>query len=191
MRQVLRERSLDTARNLVCTEGWDAVSMSRIAKDVGISRPVLYKEIGTKKALATALVEREVDFFLTGVVDGLAANPDDPAAGLRAATEFAIRFGEENPLLEAVFQRRHGDDGLLQTFVADTDPVLKRAIDAVAAAMRAQYGLDDVDDAVLDPVVEIVVRLTLSHIFQPLGPTDRAVGQVGMVVDRVVATIAG
>ena len=71
MRAVLRNRSLDAARNTVCTEGWDAVSMSRIAKEVGISRPVLYKEIGTKKELAVALVEREVDFFLTGVVDGL------------------------------------------------------------------------------------------------------------------------
>ena len=193
MRLVLRNRALDAARTLVCTEGWDAVSMSRIAKDVGISRPVLYKEIGTKQELAAALIQREVDEFLAGVIEGLAAHPDDPVAGLSAGTEFALRFGEANPLLEAIFQRRRGggEDSLLHALVADTDPVLARAIDALAAALREQYGLASIDDETLLPVVEIIVRLTLSHIFQPLGPTDRAVAQVATVVAGLVAAVAG
>src|SRR5271166_3307925 len=57
VRQLLRARVLDAAYALVCAEGWQAVNMSSIAATVGISRQVLYKEIGAKQALGQALVQ--------------------------------------------------------------------------------------------------------------------------------------
>ena len=79
VRQLLHTRILDAAHALVCAEGWQAVNMSRIATTVGISRQVLYKEIGAKQALGEALVQRETSRFITGVITAIQSHPGDVA----------------------------------------------------------------------------------------------------------------
>jgi AcrR family transcriptional regulator len=191
MRLLLRERALDAAREVVCTEGWGAVNMSRIAKDVGISRPVLYKEIGTRQALADALIERELGDFLRGIVDTLAQHPDDPITGMTRAAEYTLRTGADNTLLKAVLSGRHSSDTtLLPALVTEPEPVLGRAVAALIAAMRERYDLPALTDADLESLVEILVRLTLSHLFQPIGPIDRAVTQITLVITRVFTGMA-
>ncbi|WP_067892786.1 TetR/AcrR family transcriptional regulator [Nocardia vaccinii] len=186
MRLLLRERALDAARDVVCTEGWGAVNMSRIAKDVGISRPVLYKELGTRQALADALIERELGAFLRGIVDTLAEHPADPITGMTRAAEYTLRTGADNTLLKAVLSGRHsGDTTLLPALVTEPEPVLGRALTALIAAMRERYDLPALSDDDLTTLIEILVRLTLSHLFQPIGPIDHAVSQVALVITQV------
>ena len=188
MRLLLRERALDAARDVVCTEGWGAVNMSRIAKDVGISRPVLYKEIGTRQALADALIERELGAFLSGIVDTLAEHPDDPVTGMARAAAYTLRTGADNTLLKAVLSGRHtGDTTLLPALVTEPEPVLGRAVAALTTAMRDRYELPTLSGDDLETMIEILVRLTLSHLFQPVGPIDRATDQIELVISRVFA----
>ncbi|MFE3445124.1 TetR family transcriptional regulator [Nocardia sp. NPDC059180] len=191
MRQVLRARVIDTARNLVCTEGWGAVNMSRVAKEVGVSRPVLYKEIGTKQDLADVVIANELDTFLTGIAETIAAQPADVIDGLTAAVEYTLRTGADNALLKAVLAgRSSADTSLLPVLMTEPEPVLGRAIPALTAVVRNQYGLVDIADDDLDTMVEAVVRLALSHLFQPTGPIDRAVTQIALVIGSIFAPIA-
>ncbi|MEV6279301.1 TetR family transcriptional regulator [Nocardia sp. NPDC051832] len=186
MRLLLRERALDAARQVVCTEGWGAVNMSRVAKDVGISRPVLYKEIGTKQALADALIERELGTFLAGIIDTVAGHPDNPVTGMTSAAEYTLRTGAENTLLKAVLSGRHSSDTtLLPALVTEPEPVLGRALAALLPALRERYELPGISNADLETLIEILVRLTLSHLFQPLGPIEHAVTQIELVITRV------
>lgn len=186
MRLLLRDRALDAAREVVCTEGWGAVNMSRIAKDVGISRPVLYKEIGTRQALADALIERELGAFLRGIVDTVAEHPDDPVAGMTRAAEYTLRTGADNTLLKAVLSGRHSSDTtLLPALMTEPEPVLGRAIAALVAAMRERYEVPTLSDDDLNSLIEILARLTLSHLFQPIGPIDHAVAQIALVITQV------
>ena len=46
--QMLRERMLDATAAMICGDGWPAVTMARVADEVGISRQSVYKEIGGK-----------------------------------------------------------------------------------------------------------------------------------------------
>ncbi|NMO02669.1 TetR/AcrR family transcriptional regulator [Gordonia sp. TBRC 11910] len=183
MRIVLRDRILDEARDLVVGEGWNAVNMSQVARRVGVSRPALYNEIGTKHELATALIERETDRFLAGNAAALAAHPDDIVEGLAAAAEFTLRTGQTNELLRTILAGE--PEELLSLVTADSEPVLGRAIDAVGRLLRAQYGsrLDDTLTATLD---EVFVRLTVSHLMQPRGEVTVAVAQVRAVVAALV-----
>ncbi|MFF2083061.1 TetR family transcriptional regulator [Nocardia sp. NPDC058176] len=190
MRQLLRDRMLDAARSMVVTEGWGAVNMSRVAKEVGISRPVLYKEIGTKQALADALIERETGVYLTGITETLAEHPDDPLAGMTAAADYTLRNAGDNPLIKAVLSaRQDADTALLPALVSDPEPVLGRAVAALTGTVREQYRMSELDDDELTSIVEIMVRLTLSHLFQPTGSTDRAVAQVGAVLSGVLPAV--
>ncbi|MGF0315752.1 TetR family transcriptional regulator [Nocardia fluminea] len=187
MRQLLRDRMIDAARSMVVSEGWGAVNMSRVAKEVGISRPVLYKEIGTKQALADALIERETGIYLTGIAETLARHPGDPLAGMTAAAEYTLRAAGDNTLIKAVLSaRQDGDTALLPALMSDPEPVLGRAVAALSATVREQYESASLTDDELTSVVEIMVRLTLSHLFQPTGSVDRAVAQVGAVLSGVM-----
>lgn len=183
MRLLLRDRALDAARDITCTETWSAVNMSRIAGDIGVSRPVLYKEFSGKQSLAAALIERETDRFLTGIGECLSNNPDDPVDGLGAAAEFTLRTGAENALIRAVLAGEHGPDaGLLPLLATDPRPVLSRAITAIAAMVHERYPDRPYDDTAVEAAVEALVRLTLSHLMQPLDPVDLATAKIRNVV---------
>lgn len=187
MRQLLRDRMLDAARTMVVTEGWGAVNMSRVAKEVGISRPVLYKEIGTKQALADALIERELGIYLAGIAETLAEYPADMIAGMTAAADYALRNAGNNTLIKAVLSARsEGDTALLPALMSDPEPVLGRAVAALTGTVRELHLLAELSDEELTSVVEIMVRLTLSHLFQPTGSVDRAVAQIGRVLSGVL-----
>ncbi|MEU2256070.1 TetR family transcriptional regulator [Nocardia xishanensis] len=190
MRLLLRERVIETARELVCNEGWGAVNMSRVAKEVGVSRPVLYKEVGTKQDLADLVIRHELETFLVGIDDSLAAHPDDVIAGLTAAVDYTLRAASDNALLKAVLSGRStANTELLPTLMTDPEPVLGRALGAVGAAVRARYELADLSEDELATRTEIVIRLTLSHLFQPLGPVERAVAQVAAALRALFAPI--
>ncbi len=190
MRLLLRDRMLDAARTMVVTEGWGAVNMSRVAKEVGVSRPVLYKEMGTKQALADALIERELGIYLAGIADTLAEHPTDAIAGMTAAADYALRNAGDNTLIKAVLAARaDGDTALLPALMSDPEPVLGRAVATLTGTVREHYRLDSLSDDELTSFVEIMVRLTLSHLFQPTGSVDRAVAQIGAVLNGVLPAV--
>jgi AcrR family transcriptional regulator len=190
MRLLLRDRMLDAARTMVVTEGWGAVNMSRVAKEVGVSRPVLYKEMGTKQALADALIERELGIYLAGIADTLAEHPTDAIAGMTAAADYALRNAGDNTLIKAVLAARaDGDTALLPALMSDPEPVLGRAVATLTGTVREHYRLDALSDDELTSFVEIMVRLTLSHLFQPTGSVDRAVAQIGAVLNGVLPAV--
>lgn len=183
MRLLLRERIIEAGRRIVITEGWGAVNMSRLAKEVGVSRPVLYKEFANKHELAEVVVQQEVDGFLVGIAECLAAHPTEVATGMTAAAEFTLRTGADNTLIKAVLAgRSETDSSLLPVLMTETEPVLGRAVTALSAGIRSQYGLPAMSDAELTSMTEVLVRLALSHLFQPTGPIDRAVGQINKVI---------
>ncbi|OBJ29489.1 TetR/AcrR family transcriptional regulator [Mycolicibacter virginiensis] len=179
VRQMLHNRILDAAHALVCAEGWQAVNMSRIAATVGISRQVLYKEIGAKQALGEALVQRETTRFITGVITAIQSHPDDVAAGLAAGAAFTLRAASDDSLVTATLTRENNAEASLTPLLTvGPTPILAGAIEAMAAAVRSCYDLPDAVERQLNSIVEVDVRLTLSHLLQPMGSIDDAVRQI-------------
>lgn len=179
VRQLLRDRVLDAAYTLICEEGWRAVNMSRIAAMVGISRQVLYKEIGAKQALGEALVQRETDRFIAGTIAAIQAHPEDVAAGLAAGAAFTLRAGADDALVKANMARaRDAEVGLTPLLTMGPRPIWAGAMDGVAAAVREFYDLPGSIDRQLDSIVEVDFRLTFSHMLQPMSAIDDAVQQI-------------
>jgi AcrR family transcriptional regulator len=54
-----REQLLDVTKALVDRAGWHGVSIEAVARDAGISRPIVYGHFGDLEGLLRALVERE------------------------------------------------------------------------------------------------------------------------------------
>ena len=82
-----RDRILAAAVDLTSRTGWAKVTMARLADEVGVSRQTVYNEIGTKTALAEAMVQRELEAFLAVVSAAFDDQPED----LEAAVVLASR----------------------------------------------------------------------------------------------------
>lgn len=183
VRALLRDRALDAARELVVDQGWDAVNMSLIAKRVGVSRTALYKELGAKQDLATALIQRDSDRYLDAVVGAIAA-ADDAVAGLGAGARAALVHGADNTLLKSILAGVPGSgDQLLPLLTTDPEPVIGRAMTAVRQALDFRSDGAGIDD----DAVEVFVRLIVSHLLAPRGTVDRSAEQIR----RTVAALAG
>lgn len=54
-----REQILDVAHAIVDTEGFHAATMNRIAAEVGVTRTVIYQQVGDLPTLFVSLIDRE------------------------------------------------------------------------------------------------------------------------------------
>src|SRR5690349_16943483 len=64
LRALRLERLLDASVAIITEEGWDRLSMTKVAQRSGVPRQSLYKEVGTKSELGEAVVRRELERFL-------------------------------------------------------------------------------------------------------------------------------
>lgn len=94
-REEMREKILDAARELFVTEGYQAVSMRKIAQRIEYSTTALYVHFKDKETLMRELCAR--DFAQFAGVFAQIAGIADPIARIRAAGEAYIRFGLEHP----------------------------------------------------------------------------------------------
>lgn len=173
LRALRLDRLLDASVAIITEEGWDRLSMTKVAQRSGVPRQSLYKEVGTKSELGEAVIHREVERFLAGVRDGIAAHPDSVTDALGAAARFALEYGETNAVLKAILRPGH-DPHLLELVTVRPDAVLTQASLAVSEALGGAS----------EAMVDSMVRLTLSHLLQPTVSIDEA-------VDRIKHTLHG
>jgi AcrR family transcriptional regulator len=89
---------IDAAERLVHTDGLDALTVRRVATEVGTTTRAVYTLFGSKEALVVALGQRAFEILS----DGLARLPetDDPAADLiEAGVQIFRRFALDHPAL--------------------------------------------------------------------------------------------
>ena len=166
------ERILDASVAIITEEGWDRLSMTKVAQRSGVPRQSLYKEVGTKSELGEAVIHREVERFLAGVREGIAAHPGDVVTALGAASRFALEYGETSAALRAILTP--GDDPeLLRLLTVRPEAVLAQASRAVSDAL---------DGAVSEGAVDTMVRLTMSHLLQPTVSIDVAVARIQQAI---------
>lgn len=181
LRALRLERLLDATAEIITEEGWDRLSMTRVAERSGLPRQSLYKEVGTKAELGAAVVEREVSRFLDGVRQGIKGHPESVVNGLGAAVRFALEHGETNALLKAIAHPGH-DPELLELLTVRPEAVLGQAMSVVATTLQQVHGLQRAQGEELEAAVDTMVRLTLSHLLQPTVSIDVAVDRITRAV---------
>lgn len=179
-----RERLLDAAQHLVEGDGWNAVTMGRIAKLAGVSRQTVHNELGTKHTLAQALALRELDRFLAVVRERLRGS-DDVVTAVRSACQGALEMGERSLLVRTIVTSvpSEQDGDLLAILTTESGEIVEAATAVVKDEMIAQFSpLPFVDDE-LEVAVEAVVRLVLSSITRPSKPADVAARDIAWILE--------
>jgi AcrR family transcriptional regulator len=94
-REEVRRKIMDAARDLFATEGYDRVTMRRIAEAIEYSATTIYHHFEDKDDLVNALCEE--DFARLLAVFRGQRPPEDPVEWIRQLGRAYARFGLDNP----------------------------------------------------------------------------------------------
>ena len=173
------------AVDLTTAHGWSHVTMARLADVVGVSRQTVYNEIGTKNALAEAMILAELERFL-GVVDrAFDQHPDDLPEAIRAAAEAVLELAQDNRLLHAVVSATHGADTELLPLLTTHGGTLLGTAKLVIEQRVASYDVA-LDPALLGAAIDMVVRTVLSHIMQPSASPAETAADIAWLAGRAL-----
>jgi AcrR family transcriptional regulator len=96
LKQELREEILDAARNLFVKEGYESVSMRKIADRVGCAPGTLYLYFRDKDAILIAICS-ETFAKLQKHMEAIANDKGDPLERLRRAGRMYVQFALNHP----------------------------------------------------------------------------------------------
>lgn len=119
-----REQITRAARTVAKAEGWEAVTMRRLAAEIGVTQPVIYSAFaGGRQAL--------IDAVALGGFDAIAAALEDVPAEPMARMQAYLEFAADQPhVYEAMFSLPSG----LEFGTGATPDALQRAFAAIRAA---------------------------------------------------------
>jgi AcrR family transcriptional regulator len=181
-----RDRLIAQAAELTRSGGWQAITMAKLADRVGVSRQTVYNEIGSKRQLAEAMIMHELEVFLRAVDAAFEDHPDSLTDAIRAAATRVLEMARKNPLLHAVLSASHGaESALLPLLTTRVEPLLEAAHGLVRRHLDTyDHGLDE--DRV-DPLVDMVIRLVLSHVTAPSTSPEETADNIAWIAERVLA----
>jgi AcrR family transcriptional regulator len=113
---------IDAGIELIGASGVDALSMSRLAAELGVSQPALYSHFAGMQSLYAAITARANDMLVASLNEALDTYPRDPMYALvRGNRDYVRRFpdlylfqvrGTRDPAPErAVLQQEHAAEG--------------------------------------------------------------------------------
>ncbi|MCS7475243.1 TetR family transcriptional regulator [Umezawaea endophytica] len=180
-----RRRIIAAAIELTARSGWSTVTMAALAETVGVSRQTVYNEIGSKQALAEAMVHDELGRFLAAVERAFDRDPDDLAASIRGAVRAVLDLARDNALLRAIVSATHdADTALLPLLTTHASSLLTTAKAVLTHRLTTfAHPLDDHQFAV---TIDVVVRAVLSHVMQPSDTPERTADDIAWLVDAVI-----
>jgi len=171
----LRRRILDTARHLLVQEGYQALSMRKIADAIGYSATSIYLHFDGKDALLHTLIHEGMMALRDALQTAAADHSGAPVRRLRALCRGFVEFGLENPeYYEIMFQLR---PERMQRYPPEKYRQARENLDFFARALEA--GARDNTFAVDDP------RVAASTVWASLHGTVSL-----LLADRVDARIA-
>ncbi|MET9632928.1 TetR/AcrR family transcriptional regulator [Lentzea sp. NPDC006480] len=182
----LRDDIVKVTARLITEQGWQAVTMSRLAAELNVSRQTVYNEVGAKPRLAEAVVLTELDRFLTVVTDAFDQHPADVLKAIHAAVRNVLELARDNALLHAVVSATHGaNTELLPLLTTHTDGLLDAAKSVVARCLKT-YELS-LKPRELDIAVDLIVRHVLSHVMQPSNEPKKTADAVTWAAEKLLA----
>ncbi|MDQ1634002.1 MAG: hypothetical protein QOJ32_811 [Frankiaceae bacterium] len=180
----VRQRVIDAAREIVIAGDWGSTRMGDVAARAGVSRQTLYNEFGTKDGLAVAMSAAQTEWFLRGIQGELDQHPDDPIAGIRAAVNFTLAAGADDPMLKATLSSARGTSDLLPLLTTRAEPMLTASRTLLTAYLNEHWPELPHRDVVL--VAESLIRLTVSHLVLPLAPSETVADQLAELAARAL-----
>lgn len=155
MRAALEREARDEARRLTAAHGVEGLSLSAVARAVGVSPPALYRYFDGRKGLILAVYEDLTDEFVSTVSTAVRReDPEDLGARLYAAVRAVLDWSVGHP---AEFDLLMGAGYARLAAESAVDQVLARELGGLFGELfgrlRERDGFDFPSDDEIDPAL--------------------------------------
>ncbi len=177
-RAARESRITEAARAIAADEGWNAVTIRRLASEIEYSQPVVYSHFQNREAIVAAVA---VQGFrdLAASLRKAAESAADRKAVLRKVAEAYLDFASQNPsLYEAMFTMPTG----LEFAGSDTIPELREAFAALAAVSTSPKGHDEIATETFWAALHGLAELERSGRIRPIARDQR----LALVTDKLL-----
>jgi AcrR family transcriptional regulator len=174
-----RAQLLDVARRVFGTSGFHAVSMEAVAKEAGVTKPILYDHFPSKKELYLALLDADLA-VLHDEVNKALNSPIGNRERIRASFQAYFDFVDEHAEgFRLLMQETVGNEADFRARVAQVrDQILKEVADLI---VRESRGSLDRDHAEIVAVALIGMVETVAQ-RDPGGPPKRRQEAIDVLV---------
>ena len=181
----LRQQIVVAAVEMTARSGWASVTMASLAELVGVSRQTVYNEVGSKPALAEAVVLEELARFLSVVELAFDQHPDDPIQSIHDAARGVLELARGSALLRAIVSATHGADTELLPLLTTRSQSLLAAATGLMAERLAPFAAA-LDARRFSAAIDVIVRLVLSHVMQPTGTPADTADDIAWIASRLL-----
>ena len=98
-----RLQLMAVGREAFAARGYEGTSIEDVAQKAGVSKPIVYEHFGAKEGLYAAIVEREMDWLVAQVTEGLSRG--SPRERFESAVLAFMIYAKEEPAGFAVLTR--------------------------------------------------------------------------------------
>src|ERR1051325_696291 len=142
-----RAQLLEVARKLFGTGGYHQVSMDAVAREAGVTKPILYDHFPSKRELYLALL----DVDLTSLHDRVRAALDAPIGNrerIRSSFQAYFDFVDEHAEgFRLLMQETVGTDDVFRSNVGTVrDRIMKEVADLIVRESQGQISQEEADD---------------------------------------------
>jgi AcrR family transcriptional regulator len=187
-RQLLRDTLLGAARELLIQRQWSEITMADIAQAAGVSRQTLYNEFRSRDEFAQALVLGEEARLIAAVEATIRAHLDDPRQAITQAFDVFLITAAKDPLIRRVLSE-DGTDGMLPLITTRGRPVIEGAVTHLGAIIMSCWS--GVQRVQVELLSECLVRLAISYVLLPSGPTTMTAQSVATLLGPHIDQIFG
>jgi AcrR family transcriptional regulator len=174
-----RAQLLDVARRVFGTSGFHAVSMEAVAKEAGVTKPILYDHFPSKKELYLALLDADLA-VLHDEVNKALNSPIGNRERIRASFQAYFDFVDEHAEgFRLLMQETVGNEADFRARVAQVrDQILKEVADLIVRESRGSLDRDHAEIVALALIgmVETVAQR------DPGGPPKRRQEAIDVLV---------
>lgn len=131
-----RRLLLDTAFDLLGTEGWSATTVRAVCQRAALNPRYFYESFPDLDALLVAVYDRVIEQLAAAVEEAQSAAPDDPRSQVRAAIETIVAFVDDDRRRARVLYVEALDNEPLNRRRIATGHALVAAVEQAAVAKR-------------------------------------------------------
>lgn len=129
-----RVQLMDVSRKVFARHGYEGTSIEEIAREAGVTKPVVYEHFGSKEGIHAAVVTREMDLLVSSVSQGISQGT--PRQLFEAAVLAYLTYVDENPDGFAVLTRDSSNAHARRGLTRVIDDLAGRIGDVFAAEFK-------------------------------------------------------
>ncbi len=184
-----RPQVLDAALAIAAASGTAAVTIGSVAERLGVTRPVVYSCFADRVEMINALIERERDSLLDGLLDALhTARGDEPEAAFIAGFQALLRVVEARPDTWRLIFSANPDPAVADMIAMARQALAASAARWIAPALAAWWQTEDLDRK-LPVLIELFVSSSEAAARSLLDPeNDWTVDDLGQFYGQIMCS---